>query len=319
MEWTDSLPKALRRGIWQTPPHVLSDQRFAPNLQLREGPFHKGDTTATALVSLFGKASVQQTDAKPAEALRHSYLPDDAAGVFDPGWDVSRDELPDGTVHLAAYGLGSPFPEDAKLCAALSTFWPAAAPDATRAFEPRPDLWPPVTVSPLTDEEIGKVGGLPWDGIHGPQVIANGNEQFVEYASFAHVDYVQSALDGKFSVALTSHIGVKEYQARVISIATVYRTLGLQKSDWLVLSFQRVTAGDPELLQAQQQAQTTLPGDVYRFEVFRNGTPTTPQNDFRKRWIKIKDPRILFVAPDVVAPGHSRVLVKKQNSSWVRG
>ena len=30
-----------------------------------------------------------------------------------------------GPDHLAAYGLGSPFPEDSKLCAALSSFWPA--------------------------------------------------------------------------------------------------------------------------------------------------------------------------------------------------
>jgi hypothetical protein len=32
---------------------------------------------------------------------------------------------------IAAYGLGSPFPEDAKLCAALNSFWPAVAPDAS--------------------------------------------------------------------------------------------------------------------------------------------------------------------------------------------
>ena len=70
-----------------------------------------------------------------------------------------------GVEHLAAYGLGSPFPEDSKLCAALSTFWPAVAPDATRSFQPNPSnaSWP--SVSPLTDTEIGIEGDLPWDGI----------------------------------------------------------------------------------------------------------------------------------------------------------
>lgn len=54
-----------------------------------------------------------------------------------PGWDVSRDWLPDHRQHLATYGLGSPYPEDTKLCAALSSFWPAVSPDATREFS-----WP---------------------------------------------------------------------------------------------------------------------------------------------------------------------------------
>src|SRR6185437_1168933 len=95
-------------------------------------------------------------------------------GVFAPGWDISTDRTrASGTQvqHLAAYGLGSPFPEDSKLCAALSTFWPAVAPDATRTFQPN-NKWP--TVSPLTDEEIGITGNLPWDGETGPHFVDNG-------------------------------------------------------------------------------------------------------------------------------------------------
>jgi hypothetical protein len=153
-EWTTSLPDELEGDVWETSPTPLSDHRFAANLQLPpETPFHSRDTTITAVVSLFGEGQAQNTQSQPADALRHSHLPDDAAGVFAPGWDVSRDRLPDGTPHLASYGLGSPFPEDAKLCAALSTFWPAAAPDATRAMEP---ALTPITVAPLTDEEIGQ-------------------------------------------------------------------------------------------------------------------------------------------------------------------
>lgn len=314
MDWAESLPASFRNSIWQTPPNTLSDQRLAANLQIPDSPFDKNDKTMTAIVSMFGEVSDKQTNVKPADALRHSHLPDDSAGVFAPGWDVSRDTLSDGTSHFAAYGLGSPFPEDAKLCAALSTFWPAAAPDASRAMEPE---LTPITVSPLTDEEIGESGNLPWDGIRGPSVIQSGGTALAEYAALAHADYVRSALDGKFSLLLTSHIGVEEYQDRVVAMEVVYRALGLSKDKWLLLSFRRVTPGDQELLLAQQQAQATLPNKVYRFEVFRNGPFTTPQ-DFRKRRIKITDRRILFAGPNRNNPENSRVLMKKENGNFVK-
>jgi hypothetical protein len=315
MEWAATLPQSFSKRIWRTPPLTLSDQRLAANLQLPDSPFDKKDKTMTAIVSMFGEVSGQQTNVKTADALRHSPLPDDSAGVFAPGWDVSRDELADGTPHFAAYGLGSPFPEDAKLCAALSTFWPAAAPDATRTMEPE---LTPITVSPLTDEEIGESGHLPWDGISGPRVVQTASGATAEYLSLAHADYVQSALNGKFSLLLTSHIGVEEYQDRVVAMEVVYRAIRLKKDDWLVLSFRRVTPGDQELLQAQQESQTTLPGKVYRFEVFRNGTFTTPTEDFRKRRIKITDHRILFAGPDRTNPENSRVLMKKQNGPFTK-
>src|SRR4030095_12012397 len=118
----------------------------------------------TALVPLFGTAPKGLTH-PTNDALRHSHLPDDAAGVFAPGWDVGVDEVrvPGSKVqHWAAYRLGSPFPEDSKLCAALSTFWPAVAPDATREMEPVPEANASGTVCPLTDEESRQIGTKPW-------------------------------------------------------------------------------------------------------------------------------------------------------------
>jgi hypothetical protein len=314
MEWAAKLPQEFSGTIWNAIPLTLSDQRLAANLQLPNSPFDKNDKTMTAIVSMFGEVSSQQTNVKSADALRHSPLPDDCAGVFAPGWDVSRDELA-GTPHFAAYGLGSPFPEDAKLCAALSTFWPAAAPDATRTMTP--DL-SSITVSPLTDEEIGAAGNLPWDGIPGPRVVQSVSGATAEYSSLDYADYVQSALNGKFSLLLTSHIGVEEYQDRVVAMAVVYSAISLEKENWLILSFRRVTPGDQELLQAQLESKTTLSGKAYRFEVFRNGTFTTPPEDFRKRRIKIKDRRVLFAGPDRDNPQNSRVLMKKQNGRFVR-
>ncbi len=309
-EWTDTLPSSVRKGIWATPPDTLSDQRLPANLQLPGGPFQAADNTVTAIVSLVGEVSSQQTLVKQADAMRHSHLPDDSAGVFAPGWDVSRDRLPDKTWHLSAYGLGSPFPEDAKLCAALSTFWPAAAPDSTRAFTYGVEEgW--ATTSPLTDAEIGQVGVLPWDGVPGPKVVTNAEGEFAEYASFDHVDYVQNALDGKFSIRVTGHIDLEEYQSRVLSMALVYKTLGGKKADWIVLSFRTVAAGNDELQQAQQQAKMILPGPTYRFEVFAKSKPFIPGQQFRKRRIKITRRVTLFADPH-----NRRVLSKGSSGTW---
>ena len=313
-EWTAGLPDRLERRIWRVPPAPLSDHRLAANLQLPATPFGPDDNTITALVSLFGEGRVQNTQNQPADALRHSHLPDDAAGVFAPGWDVSRDRLPGGPSHLASYGLGSPFPEDAKLCAALSAFWPAAAPDATRAMEPfRPDEF---TVAPLTDEEIGqRPGSIPWDGVPGPTIGTDANGATVaDFASFAHVDYVENALEGRFSLALTSHIGVEEYQNRVLAMNFAYQALGLEMESWLILGFRRITPGDPELLQAQQETQLTLPDAVYRFDVIRNSTPTTVSDNFRKRRFRVQGRVILFVDPR-----NHRVLLRRENGPFLRG
>jgi hypothetical protein len=328
-EWAAGLSDDLKSEIWETPPRPLSDHRFAANLQLPpETPFQKGDTTITALVSLFGEGRAQNTQSQPSDALHHSHLPDDAAGVFAPGWDVSLDSLADNTPHLSTYGLGSPFPEDAKLCAALSTFWPAAAPDATRAMEP---ALTPVTVAPLTDEEIGqRAGAIPWDGVPGPKVGTDGNGFTVaDFASFAHVDYVENALAGKFSLALTSHIGVEEYQNRVLAMNFAYQALQAldparptSKNRWLVLGFRQVTPGAPELLQAQQQARLTLPGDVYRFDVaenvFRNVRPRPVPGDFGATRFGVRG-RVLGRVILFVDPQNHRVLLKEGNGPFRRG
>ena len=65
------------------------------------------------------------------------YQVDLAAGTYAPGWETSFDRDPGGKPFLAAYGLGSPFPEDAMICSALGTFWPGPAPEPTKASERR--------------------------------------------------------------------------------------------------------------------------------------------------------------------------------------
>src|SRR4029079_5194119 len=122
-------------------------------------------------------------------------LPDGSPGLFDPGWDTSQgiyytDRNRPLQKFLAGYGLGSPFVEDAKLCAALGAYWPGVSPDATRTFQPDKRLsglsypWP--TMVPLPDAEIGIVpaeGGqyMPWDGVRGPALRHDAKRTLVAY------------------------------------------------------------------------------------------------------------------------------------------
>ena len=191
--WEMHVPDSIKEMIWRIPPRTLSDSRISPNLQLPGSIFRREDKTYTTIISLPINGQVQPTKSDLYNTYRHSYLPDAASSIYQPGWDVSlsRTKTIDQTEHLASYGLGSPFPEDAKLCAALSTFWPGVAPDAARTFEPNID-WP--TVCPLTDEEIGITGNNPWDGIMGPKIVQIGNRDYVEITRFDYGDYVETAL-----------------------------------------------------------------------------------------------------------------------------
>ena len=196
-------------------------------------------------------------------------LPDDAAGVFAPGWDVAKDSQPgSGTEHLAAYALGSPFPEDAKLCAALSTFWPAVAPDVFRTFV-NVIGFSNGTIAPLTDEEIGQSGTLPWDGITGPREVTVNGQPFIEFPAFLNADYVRQALENRFSIRLTARIGVEEYQSRILASCRMYSVLAglgsikVARNEWLMLSFHEVSSGDAALQTAQSEAGMVLSGKVY--------------------------------------------------------
>ena len=311
LEWTEqSVPEKLRENLWQTPPNTLSDNRFAPNVQLKGANFRPEDNTVTAIVSLPLSGAVRQMPLNGSPTMRHAYLPDAASGVFAPGWDVSIDDTQIGqqqVTHLAAYRLGSPFQEDAKLCAALSTFWPAVAPDAARTFAP--SMGP--TVSPLTDEEIGQVGNSAWDGVPGPQRVTKNGKDFIEYVNFAHADYVENSLQKKFSLSLTGQVDVREYEARVLAMANVYRVIPEARGQWNVFSFRQVQPTDSELQQAQTQTGTTLLGSIYRFEIYRPGELSANPDDFRKQLVEIQETVTLFVTP-------LNILLKRNNGAWER-
>ncbi|MGH9719631.1 MAG: hypothetical protein ACRD8O_05425, partial [Bryobacteraceae bacterium] len=310
--WSTSseIPQSFRnRQIWGIPPEPLSEIRLAANLQLPNSPFDSKEDTMTAVTGM-DTAATAPLILKFPDIQRAATLPDDGAGVFAPGWDAAVDvkgAINTGTMHLAGYGLGSPFPEDAKLCAALSTFWPAVAPDVYRTMSPHSgNSSLRGSVAPLTDEEIGQIGSLPWDGIPGPRIVQVGGQSFVEMASFLHADYVVNALENRFSIRLTSRITAEEYQRRVLAAARVHWVLsgGVNvrptRTKWLLLSFRSVPSGEPELQQAQQQAGRILNGPVYRVEACFVGTvdPTvdSPKGP-RFRLLPVQQHSFFFVAP----------------------
>ena len=148
----------------------MSQTRIAANISLPVG-FSIEDTTITAVVSqpTDGEGPVQSPNGP--WSIEKVGLPDGAVGLFDPGWDTSQGvyyrsaDLP-LQKFLAGYGLGSPFIEDAKICAAFGAYWPGLAPDSTRQYAPDKKIggvvYPYPTIAPLTDEEIGSAPLEEW-------------------------------------------------------------------------------------------------------------------------------------------------------------
>ena len=282
-------------------PRPLSDGRFtrslfgqasivrrSPNISLinpltQSTAFPRSDRANFTVTSIIGSAAQGNAfdlDESPSRSL--SWLPDAAADVFAPGWDISTHNV-DGLDTYAVYGLGSPFLEDAKLCAALNSYWPAAAPDSSRTFN---ISWSP-TAQPLLDSELGYHPNHPrvrgnevisnrgWDGEYGPFIEGDGGQEFVNCAHRDRSDYVSNALAGTIGFNGLDQVDAAEM---------------IQRMDVLRLCFsslqdQTVTSNDLWLVNAEkvddwsQWSSVVLPaadsrlsgaGYIYRFAVVDN-------------------------------------------------
>ncbi|MEI8381510.1 MAG: hypothetical protein WCJ09_15385 [Planctomycetota bacterium] len=339
--WQNEVPKPLRATLWTVPPLALSHARIAANVELPIG-FNLHDTTVTAIVSQISPAGCDQQTLpvqKPNGPLNFEKvgLPDGSPGLFDPGWDVSigvRSTNGGKDIHkyLVGHGLGSPFIEDAKLCAALGAYWPGLAPDATRQYQPEkwldgiPYPWP--SIVPLTDEELGMVPTsngkrIPWDGVRGPQRRTEGDRDVVAYQDMEHVDYID--ILGTMTAVLTVRTEPADYKARTLAMAAVYWSLGIregnptrpdnyrrlmrEKSDWAVLSFKIVSTSDTELRAATASLKHSFAGShIYRFEIFRWGDQREDP----------ADPKIALVdiLQEVIAYSDGKSVIKKAGESW---
>lgn len=224
--------------------------------------------TSTSVLS-FKPAIVSMTEKLKGAQDALSYLPDGASDVFAPGWDISMD-VKEGVAFHAAYGLGSPFPEDAKLCAALNSFWPAAAPDASRTFFATPTLGgfgKRSTAIPLTDEELGVHPSAPngvgitkagWDGEFGPFLELVNNKEFVNYTDIARSDYTTNAWKGKMHMDLLKKVTTEQMIDRMVALQESFKALPpagdsvVTNRLWLV-SFKEVVnwAGETDVLSSK--------------------------------------------------------------------
>jgi hypothetical protein len=321
--WSQSVPPDLEKNIWPSnpgPPLTLADTRYAANQSLtlekldvtnqKRRVFDAADDTMTAVVGLLDSGRGTPTRIDPVVNARAASLPDGASGVFAPGWDTSIDRTDetaqdDGTVlpgvyHFNNYGLGSPFPEDAMLCSALSSFWPAAAPDVTRTFAPGKYA----TATPLTDDVLGLEGGEPWDGIPGPR-IPDPSVNEVEYRTIEYGDYVQAALDNRFNIEAIARTSAAEYAARTLVMARAYTALGAvtreEKRVWAIFSFTVAREGDEDRRLAEAAAGAQLGSEaVYRFRVFRHKPVVRRPRDHRNKLVGFDEMITLFADPRTV-------------------
>jgi hypothetical protein len=259
-----------------------------------------------------------------------SFLPDGASGIFDPGWDVSVTGSSEYDADfLASHGLGSPFPEDVKLCSALNSFWPSVAPDATRTFALFPPEVDATTSVPLMDAELGIHPARPdrrarkliarpgWDGEYGP--FFDKDFRFVNHALIDQSDYVSHALAGEISLGRLAKIDAPEMFRRMTALRDCIAVLPKKP--------RRVSATPLVLVTAEtvrdwalrtDRADLRLEGDGFLF-VFALLDPKEKRTGMRKgkpaqergRWLrKVKERYTCQVSCTVVgwkheAPGKS--------------
>ena len=202
-------PKPLSDGRFTRTQAATQRTRRIPNATLPSPDaaapagaraFSTRDQTATAEV---GRAPSGMAFAPLHEwAQGTSWLPEAASDVFAPGWDVSEHRNHGAGHSYVSYGLGSPFPEDAKLCAALNSFWPAVAPDASRTYGLRH------TGLPLSDSELGYHANHPrvlagevaasrgWDGDFGPFLVRANGMLWGDCSDPNRADLTRQAFDG---------------------------------------------------------------------------------------------------------------------------
>ncbi len=280
--WETSSPAGIKDAIWPmagVDPTPLSDARLPANFTLQGAHFDSTDGTMTAIVGM-DRNPGPQGHILPGLPHRESTLSYRATNLFQPGWDSSQDfdrdaKSPDGAMHLANYGLGSPYAEDTFICAALGAYWPGAVPDITR-FLP-PNTYPSTT--PILDENIG------WDGLKPPTEKAG----TLGYLSPQYGDYVKAILDDWLRYETFAGVTLEEYIARTLATARIYEFLGVSSDlrwTYPFLSFRHPTSKELAALTAGGVAMDSK--TTYRVEVAHVAHQGTQSKE---------DPRLTKVTP----------------------
>lgn len=180
-----------------------------------------------------------------------SYLPDMCSGVFSPGWDItySNNGTRRGPIFLSTQGLGSPFVEDMKLCAAMNGMWPAASPDASRTYQASVtdigNYKRNPTAVPLMDDETGihqlaaahadhsQPVSFGWDGEQGPfieRVIGKDStgplRWHINFTDLGRADYIENTLHGLLDLSKLRNLDSRELNLRMKCLQRCLQRLG---------------------------------------------------------------------------------------------
>ena len=214
----------------------LATARLTPNPKLIVPNSASDNQTYTAVLSQKSKSAVPaaksgifNNPSLPKGYMVSGYLPDVASSVFAPGWDItySADKPGSTDVYLSTEGLGSPFVEDMKLCAASNGMWPASSPDSARTYQGSLDPWSRnATAIPLLDDELGFHKNSPaglamhketfgWDGVQGPFLERYDDKWRINFADMGRADVVQNALEGNVDMSKLRTLTSAELIARM--------------------------------------------------------------------------------------------------------
>ena len=214
----------------------LATARLTPNPGLITPNQYSDNQTYTAVLSQKSKMTMPaaqngffKNPSLPKGYMVSGFLPDVASSVFAPGWDItySADKPGSTDVYLSTEGLGSPFVEDMKLCAASNGMWPASSPDAARTYQGSLDPYARnPTAIPLLDDEIGFHKNSPagkimmkesfgWDGVQGPFMENNDGKWQINFADMGRADVVQNALDGNMDMSKLRNLTSAELISRM--------------------------------------------------------------------------------------------------------
>ncbi len=198
----------------------LATARMIPNPHFITPHYLSDNQTYTAVLSHKSKSEMNTAQKfnnpkLPKGYVVSGFLPDVASSVFAPGWDItySADKPGSTDVYLSTEGLGSPFVEDMKLCAASNGMWPASSPDSARTYQGALDPYSRnPTAVPLLDNELGfhknspagvamKKESFGWDGVQGPFMENINGKWKINFADMGRADVVENALEGNVDMS----------------------------------------------------------------------------------------------------------------------
>ncbi|MES2766839.1 MAG: hypothetical protein V4642_13275 [Bacteroidota bacterium] len=326
-EWTDQ-QTSLNHGskVFPVNPYPLSDSRVAFNYEITDSGFSSRDITGSAIITFPNSGPFRDVPFDINDASKRlSYLPDAATGGFGPGWEVGFDYSAKPP-HFALYKLSSPFIEDMKICAAMSSFWPGSVPESSHLLEALPaqineflEMQTNLkTVVPFTDVESGVYVAESWDGVSSPRITIQNldGSEFIEYYRSEYVDYVKNASKSLFNISQVAQITLKDYTERIQSLNRAYacfeKTIrGTIDTTFFIrmLSFS-IGISTSELSDVETIVDLrTHRGKIYRFELYCTDKQLHHSSKFDQIRVKILLRSVILVTDE-------NILYQNQNKIW---